>query len=60
MRSLLRDIYIDHSFVLKLLDLFDSEDRREREYLKTILHNGIVELLEILGSIINGFALPFK
>ncbi|KAL8168255.1 hypothetical protein V2J09_009754 [Rumex salicifolius] len=82
---------IDHSFVLKLLDLFDSEDPREREYLKTILHriygkfmvhrpfirkainnifyrfiyekerhNGIVELLEILGSIINGFALPMK
>ncbi|KAG7547475.1 Armadillo-type fold [Arabidopsis suecica] len=83
--------YIDHSFVLKLLDLFDSEDQREREYLKTILHriygkfmvhrpfirkainnifyrfifetekhNGIAELLEILGSIINGFALPLK
>ncbi|GMH11872.1 hypothetical protein Nepgr_013713 [Nepenthes gracilis] len=30
--------YIDHSFILKLLDLFDSEDPREREYLKTILH----------------------
>ncbi|MED6168235.1 hypothetical protein PIB30_010016 [Stylosanthes scabra] len=30
--------YIDHSFVLRLLDLFDSEDPREREYLKTILH----------------------
>ncbi|PKI57626.1 hypothetical protein CRG98_021954, partial [Punica granatum] len=30
--------YIDHSFVLKLLELFDSEDPREREYLKTILH----------------------
>ncbi|KAG2261487.1 hypothetical protein Bca52824_068566 [Brassica carinata] len=30
--------YIDHTFVLKLLDLFDSEDLREREYLKTILH----------------------
>lgn len=83
--------YIDHSFVLKLLDLFDSEDPREREYLKTILHRvygkfmvhrpfirkainnifygfiyeterhgGIGELLEILGSIINGFALPMK
>ncbi|KAM1411602.1 serine/threonine protein phosphatase 2A 59 kDa regulatory subunit B' gamma isoform-like [Malus sylvestris] len=83
--------YIDHSFVLKLLGLFDSEDQREREYLKTILHriygkfmvhrpfirksinniffwfifetekhNGIAELLEILGSIINGFALPLK
>ncbi|KAF5953485.1 hypothetical protein HYC85_006341 [Camellia sinensis] len=83
--------YIDHSFVLKLLDLFDSEDPRERDYLKTILHriygkfmvhrpfirkainnifyqfiyeterhSGIGELLEILGSIINGFALPMK
>lgn len=83
--------FIDHVFVLKLLDLFDSEDPREREYLKTILHriygkfmihrpfvrkainnifysfiyeterhSGISELLEILGSIINGFALPMK
>ncbi|KAK9068482.1 hypothetical protein SSX86_012596 [Deinandra increscens subsp. villosa] len=83
--------FINHSFVLKLLDMFDSEDPRERDYLKTILHriygkfmvhrpfirkainnifyrfiyetqrhNGIGELLEILGSIINGFALPMK
>ncbi|PKA46929.1 Serine/threonine protein phosphatase 2A 57 kDa regulatory subunit B' alpha isoform [Apostasia shenzhenica] len=83
--------YVDHSFVLRLLELFDSEDPREREYLKTILHriygkfmvhrpfirkainnifyrfifeterhSGIGELLEILGSIINGFALPMK
>lgn len=83
--------YIDHSFVLRLLDLFDSEDSRERDYLKSILHriygkfmvhrpfirkginnifyrfifeterhNGISELLEILGSIVNGFALPLK
>ncbi|CAL8467478.1 g7016 [Coccomyxa elongata] len=83
--------YIDQSFVVRLLELFDSEDPREREYLKTILHriygkfmvhrpfirkainnvfyrfifetehhNGIAELLEILGSIINGFALPLK
>jgi serine/threonine-protein phosphatase 2A regulatory subunit B' len=83
--------YIDQQFVLKLLELFDSEDPRERDYLKTILHriygkfmvhrpfirkainnvfyrfifeterhNGIAELLEILGSIINGFALPLK
>ena len=83
--------YIDVPFVLKLLELFDSEDPRERDYLKTILHriygklmalrsfirksiqnlfykiiyeceqhNGIAELLEILGSIINGFALPLK
>uniref|UniRef100_A0A3B5LF86 Serine/threonine protein phosphatase 2A regulatory subunit n=1 Tax=Xiphophorus couchianus TaxID=32473 RepID=A0A3B5LF86_9TELE len=83
--------YIDQKFVLQLLELFDSEDPREREYLKTILHrvygkllglrayirkqinniflrfiyetehfNGVAELLEILGSIINGFALPLK
>ncbi|KAJ5908631.1 hypothetical protein N7495_001313 [Penicillium taxi] len=83
--------YIDHQFVLQLLDLFDSEDPRERDFLKTTLHriygkflnlrsyirrsinnvffqfmyeterhNGIAELLEILGSIINGFALPLK
>ncbi|KAJ6842578.1 serine/threonine protein phosphatase 2A 57 kDa regulatory subunit B' iota isoform [Iris pallida] len=30
--------YIDHSFISKLLDLFDSEDPRERDCLKTILH----------------------
>lgn len=30
--------YIDHSFILRLLELFDSEDPRERECLKTILH----------------------
>lgn len=83
--------YIDQNFVVKLLELFDSEDPRERDYLKTILHriygkfmvhrpfirkavnnvfyrfiyeterhNGVAELLEILGSIINGFALPLK
>ncbi|GIY61564.1 hypothetical protein CDAR_519722 [Caerostris darwini] len=82
---------IDQKFVLQLLELFDSEDPREREFLKTVLHriygkflglrafirkqinniflrfiyetehfNGIGELLEILGSIINGFALPLK
>ncbi|KAJ8331263.1 serine/threonine-protein phosphatase 2A 56 kDa regulatory subunit delta isoform [Batrachochytrium dendrobatidis] len=83
--------YIDQHFVLELLDLFDSEDPRERDFLKTTLHriygkflnlrafirrsinnafflfiyederhNGIAEMLEILGSIINGFALPLK
>lgn len=30
--------YLDHGFIVKLLDLFDSEDPRERECLKTILH----------------------
>jgi len=83
--------YVSQTFILQLLSLFNSEDVREREYLKTILHriygkfmslrsfirrsitnvflgavyqddkhNGIAELLEILGSIINGFALPLK
>lgn len=83
--------YIDQRFVSNVLELFDSEDPRERDLLKTILHriygkflglrayirkqinniflrfvyelekfNGIAELLEILGSIINGFAIPLK
>lgn len=83
--------FIDQPFVLNLLELFDSEDPRERDFLKTTLHriygkflnlrafirrsinnvffqfvyeterhNGVAELLEILGSIINGFALPLK
>ncbi|KAJ2743278.1 serine/threonine-protein phosphatase 2A 56 kDa regulatory subunit delta isoform, partial [Coemansia sp. BCRC 34301] len=83
--------YIDHSFTIQLLELFDCEDVRERESLKTVLHriygkmlgmrsfirrsinniflqfiyetqrhNGIAELLEILGSIINGFTVPLK
>ncbi|KAJ8750451.1 hypothetical protein K2173_015590 [Erythroxylum novogranatense] len=30
--------YIDHTFISRLLDLFDSEDPRERDCLKTILH----------------------
>ncbi|KAJ3694168.1 hypothetical protein LUZ60_009648 [Juncus effusus] len=30
--------YMDNSFISKLLDLFDSEDPRERECLKTVLH----------------------
>ena len=78
-------------FCYQLIELFDSEDPRERDYLKTILHriygkfmnhrsfirktignvffrfvyeterhNGVGELLEILGSIINGFAIPLK
>lgn len=83
--------HVDHWFILRLLDLFDSEDPRERDCLKTILHriygkfmvhrpfirksvgnifyrfifeterhNGISELLEVLGSVISGFALPLK
>ncbi|KAH8741700.1 protein phosphatase 2A regulatory B subunit [Cryptosporidium ryanae] len=30
--------YIDNSLILKLIDLFQSFDPRERDYLKTILH----------------------
>lgn len=30
--------YIDQQFLLQLLDLFDSEDPRERDFLKTVLH----------------------
>lgn len=113
--------WVSNAFCTRLIDMFDSEDPRERDYLKvssnnvtttdavgcgrsffrsllpaapllqTILHriygkfmtqrslirkaianvfytfvleterhNGISELLEILGSIINGFALPLK
>jgi serine/threonine-protein phosphatase 2A regulatory subunit B' len=83
--------FADQPFCFQLIELFDSEDPRERDYLKTILHriygkfmshrsfirktisnvfyrfvyeterhNGIGELLEILGSIINGFAIPLK
>ena len=30
--------YVDSQFILQLLDLFDSEDPRERDFLKTVLH----------------------
>lgn len=36
--SLLAKRHIDQSFVLRILELFDSEDPRERDFLKTILH----------------------
>jgi serine/threonine-protein phosphatase 2A regulatory subunit B' len=83
--------HIDIRFVSQLVDLFGSEDPREREMAKSLLHRiycklihlrshirrqigifltiftydcerpfGIAELLEILASIINGFALPMK
>jgi len=75
--------YIDQTFMVQLLELFDSEDPRERDFLKTILHriygkflglrafirkqinhifyrfiyetdrhNGIAELLEVLGRFV--------
>ncbi|EGD78960.1 phosphatase 2A regulatory subunit B family B56 beta isoform [Salpingoeca rosetta] len=83
--------HINQKFIFNLLSLFDSEDPRERDFLKTTLHriygkflslrpyirrniyhifhqfiyetehhNGVAELLEIFGSIINGFATPLK
>jgi len=83
--------YINGPFVQRLLELFDSLDTDERDYVKTLLHriyakfmslrslirkwfnnifhtfiyeaekfHGAAEILEILGSIINGFALPLK
>ncbi|CAI0468913.1 unnamed protein product [Linum tenue] len=84
-------LIIDRQFLLSLLDLFQSEDLRERESLKNVYHriyskftfyrafmrksmndvllhyafeaekhSGIGELLEIWGSIINGFTVPLK
>jgi serine/threonine-protein phosphatase 2A regulatory subunit B' len=83
--------YLTKSFTKSYLELFDSEDPRERDYLKTIMHriygrflslrpqikdqimnmllciiidgenhNGLTELLEILGSITSGLAVPLK
>ena len=83
--------YCDQKFVIQIMSLFNSEDPRERDLLKTMLHriygkflglrsfirkninynflrfifegepcNGVAEFLEILGSIINGFAVPLK
>jgi len=84
-------IFITHGFIKEFLQLFDSEEPREREYLKNILHrlyaklvprrkmirkaktdclytlihenykfNGVAELLDILASIISGFAVPLR
>ncbi|CAJ0961441.1 unnamed protein product, partial [Mesorhabditis belari] len=83
--------YITPVFIVMLIEMMNSEDPRERDFLKTTLHRlygkfltyrafirktinnvfysfiyeterhkGIAELLEILGSIINGFAIPLK
>ena len=85
---------IDRPFISSLVQLIRTQDPRERDYIKTILHRiygkfmslrpfirrmiynqffvymyeqttraqetGIAELLEILGSIINGFTMPLK
>ena len=83
--------FITHKFIQEFLELFDSEEPKEREYLKNILHrlyaklvprrkmirkainecfyalihethkfNGAAELLDILASIISGFAVPLR
>lgn len=84
-------VFITHQFIQEFLELFDSEEPKEREYLKNILHrlyaklvprrkmirkamndcfstlihetykfNGVAELLDILASIISGFAVPLR
>lgn len=84
-------VFITHVFIQEFLELFDSEEPKEREYLKNILHrlyaklvprrkmirkamsdcfltlihetykfNGVAELLDILASIISGFAVPLR
>ncbi|CAI5453157.1 unnamed protein product [Caenorhabditis angaria] len=47
--------YIDQRFVLKLLDLFDSKNPRERDFLKTFLHRIYGNLLELRAFIRNVF-----
>jgi hypothetical protein len=82
---------LDASFVKCLLQLFDNDEPREREFLKQVTHaiysklntrralirravcnvffetvlageahRGVSELLEVLASVINGFAVPIK
>lgn len=84
-------VFITLSFVQEFLEIIDSEEPKEREYLKNILHrlyaklvprrkmirkaitdcfqtlihenfkfNGSAELLDILASIISGFAVPLR
>lgn len=83
--------YITPNFISEFLQLFDSEETEERDFLKNILHklyaklvprrrmirkaitdcfqvlihdihkfNGASELLDILASIISGFAVPLR
>lgn len=89
--KLLYGTYLSRRFLMCLLQNFGSEDSRERDYVKTVLHriyaqamplrpymrrciqhilwrliyederaHGVAEMLEVLGSIINGFAVPLK
>jgi len=84
-------VFVTPTFVQELLSLFDSQEPRERDFLKNILHrlyarlvprrkmirkainetfytiihetgqfNGVAELLDILASIISGFAVPLR
>jgi len=84
-------VYVTPQFIQEFLELFDSEEAVERDYLKNILHklyaklvprrkmirkamnecffnlihenhkfNGAAELLDILASIISGFAVPLR
>eukprot|EP00344_Euplotes_crassus_P004540 CAMPEP_0197004290 /NCGR_PEP_ID=MMETSP1380-20130617/21200_1 /TAXON_ID=5936 /ORGANISM="Euplotes crassus, Strain CT5" /LENGTH=446 /DNA_ID=CAMNT_0042423033 /DNA_START=92 /DNA_END=1432 /DNA_ORIENTATION=+ len=84
-------VYVTPHFVQSFLNLFDTEEGVERDYLKNILHklyaklvprrkmirkainecffalihenhkfNGAAELLDILASIISGFAVPLR
>ncbi|CAF0965509.1 unnamed protein product [Rotaria sordida] len=55
--------YIDQKFVLQLLELFDSEDPRERDFLKTILHRIYGKFLGLRAFIrkqINNIFLRFQ
>ena len=38
-------VFITHSFIQEFLELFDSEEPREREYLKNILHRLYAKLV---------------
>ncbi|KAA8495650.1 Serine/threonine protein phosphatase 2A 57 kDa regulatory subunit B' theta isoform [Porphyridium purpureum] len=83
--------YLTRDFLNSFVQCFNTEDPREREYVKAVMHRlcskviklrpfirqsilnllqdfiyerkrhlGIGEILEILGSIINGFSVPLK
>ncbi len=43
--------HIDQRFVVQLLDLFDSEDPRERDFLKTTLHRIYGKFLNLRAHI---------
>ena len=50
--------YVNHQFILKFLNLFDSEDPRERDYLKTILHR-YVSFFSFVRSFVRSFVCLF-